>query len=167
MKRSALIATLAIAALGLSACDVNERDNGMVNSKICADFKTTNTAQSSAPPATAANDPAAPVEECLRRWAYSLAGAHDSANIVGEAVVAACGSALTHWNQASLSQPSQLGPGGPNSQGQGVSLLTGRPTDPLAEHNAFVHARALFYVVQARAGRCAPPPVNNGVPVGT
>jgi hypothetical protein len=164
MKRSALIATLAIAALGLSACDERGREDGMVNSKICADFKTTNTSQSSAPPATAANDPAAPVEECLRRWAYSLAGAHDSANIVGEAVVAACGSALTRWNQASLSQPSQLGENGPQ---QGVSLTTGQPTDPLAEHNAFVHARALFYVVQARAGRCAPPPVNNGAPVGT
>jgi hypothetical protein len=165
MKRGALITTLAIAALGLSACDERGHDDGMVNSKICADFKTTNAAQSSAPPAAAANDPAAPVDECLRRWAYSLAGAHDSANVIGEAVVAACGGALTRWNQGVLSQPPAQGDG--QGQGQGVSLLTGQPTDPLAEHNTFVHARALFYVVEARAGRCAPPPVNNGVPVGT
>jgi len=157
MKRGALIATLAVAALGLSACD--EHEGGMVDSKICARFDTAGTAQPTAPAAGA--DLAAPVDECLRRWAYSLAGARDSANVVGEAVVAACGAALTRWNQTALSQPAQGG-----AQGQGVSLMTGQPTDPLAAHDAFAHARALFYVVQARAGRCAPPPVKNGVPVG-
>ena len=75
-----------------------------------------------------------------------------------EAVAAACGAQLSRWNQASLSQP-----GGTD---EAASLVTGQPTTPLAEHNAFTHQRALFYVVQARAGRCAPPPVKDGVPEG-
>ncbi|HEX4181399.1 MAG TPA: hypothetical protein VHY32_11470, partial [Caulobacteraceae bacterium] len=91
-----------------------------------------------------------------------------NADVVGDAVVVACGAALSHWNQTSLGQPAQAGPAGPGpSPEQGVSLVTGQPTNPLLEHNTYVHSRALFYVIQARAGRCAPPPVNNGVPVGS
>jgi hypothetical protein len=160
MKRSTLIATLALAGLGLSACDNHEA--GPVNAKICADFKTTSNTNA---PAT---DAASPVDECLRRWAYSLAGARDGADVVGDAVVAACGPALSRWNQTTLSQPAQAGgPGAAPGPEQGVSLVTGQPTSPLLEHNAYAHTRALFYVIQARAGRCAPPPVNNGVPVGS
>ena len=159
MKRSTLIAALGIAALGLSACDDNH-EAGPVNSKICADFKTTSTNA----PAPAATDAATPVDECLRRWAYSLAGARDNADVVGDAVVAACGPAVSRWNQSILSQPA--GANGPGPE-QGVSLVTGQPTSPLMEHNTYAHTRALLFVIEARAGRCAPPPVNNGVPVGT
>jgi len=49
---------------------------------------------------------------------------------------------------------------------QAASLVTGEPTTPLAEHNSFAHNQALLYVVQARAGACAPPPATNGVPDG-
>jgi len=73
-------------------------------------------------------------------------------------VVAACTPQLSRWNQQTLSQP--------NSEGEATSITTGQPTTPLAEHNAFSHARALFYVVQARAGSCPAPPVVNGAPEG-
>jgi len=151
MIRKPVMAVAALAVLGLAACD--DRHDGVANPKICADFK-------AAPGVTAASDPSTPVEECARRWAYSLAGSRDSAEVVAEAVVAACAPVLSKWNQASLGQAA------PGSGEQALSLTTGQPTNPLAEHSAFAQGRALFYVVQARAGRCSPPPVKNGVPEG-
>ncbi len=96
MIRKSAMAVLALATLGLAACEDRDHD-GMANPKICADFKAT-------PSVTAAADPATPVEECTRRWAYSLAGSRDSAEAVADAVVAACAPALSKWNQASLDQ---------------------------------------------------------------
>lgn len=161
MNRIIQTAALAVAAMSLTAC--GDHDGGMVNAKICANFKVPITAQNGAQ-AAAASDAATPVDECVRRWAYSLAGARDSAEVVAGATVAACGAALSHWNQAGLSQQAQAGA---DATEQPLSLTTGQPTTPMAEHSTFAHDRALFYVVQARAGRCAPPPVTNGVPVGT
>ena len=151
-KRPWAIAALGLAALTLSAC---ERGPGQMaaNSKLCVDFK-----QTKAAPTTIAAEGAAAVDQCVLRWAYSLASSHDDADAVAEAVTAACGAHLSRWNQASLSQP-----GGTE---EAASLTTGQPTTPLAEHNAFTHQRALFYVVQARAGHCAPPSVVNGAPEG-
>lgn len=153
MTRKPLTAILALAALSLAACD--DRRDGMANPGICASFK-----PGTGPGASAAADPSTPVDECVRRWAYSLAGAKDSAEVVAEAVVAACAPVLERWNQTSLGQAQP--PGGE----QALSLTTGQPTNPLAEHNAFAQGRALLYVVQARAGRCKAPPVSNGVPEG-
>lgn len=160
MSRNSVIVALVLAAVGLSAC--GERGH-MVNAKICANFKTTNTGQAGVP-AIAPTDAATPVDECTRRWAYSLAGARDSADVVADATVAACSAALSRWNQAALTQVAQ--PPADGSE-QALSLSTGQPTNALAEHSAFAHDRALFYVVQARAGRCAPPPATNGLPAGT
>ncbi len=151
MIRKPVMAVLALAALSVAACE--NPHEGVANPKICADFKTP-------PSASAAADPSTPVEECARRWAYSLAGSRDAAETVADAVVAACAPALSKWNQASLGQAA---PGGGE---QALSLTTGQPTNPLAEHSAFAQGRALFYVVQARAGRCSPPPAKNGVPEG-
>ena len=151
MIRKSVMAALAVAALGLTACE--QAGDGMANPKICADFKT-------GPGAIAAADPSTPVEECTRRWAYSLAGSRDSAEIVAEAVVAACAPALSKWNAASLGQSAA------GSGAQDLSLTTCQPTNPLAEHSSFAQGRALFYVVQARAGRCKAPPATNGVPEG-
>lgn len=161
MKRNTLTAALALAAMGLSAC--GDHGDRMVNSKICADFKTASASRTGAPP-IASTDAAGPVDECVRRWAYSLAGGRDSADVVADATVAACAAALTHWNQAGLTQQAQDNANGPV---QALSITTGEPTNALAEHSAFAHGRALLYVVQARAGRCAPPPADNGVPTGT
>ncbi len=151
-KRPWAIAALGLAALTLSACERGPAQMA-ANGKICIDFKQ----QAKAPLATGA-DGAAAVDQCVMRWGYSLASSRDDADLVAEAAAAACGAQLSRWNQAALSQPG----GGEEA----ASLMTGESTTPLAEHNAFTHSRALFYVVQARAGNCTPPPVANGAPEG-
>ncbi len=98
------------------------------------------------------------MDNCARRWAYSLAPSRDRADVVADAVVAACNAQLTGWNRASL--------GAPAGDGEAASLTTGQLTSPIQEHMGFLHNRALLYVVQARAGACAPPPATNGVPDG-
>jgi hypothetical protein len=154
MKPMPLIAALGVAAIALSAC--NDRGDHMVNSGVCADFKKPAAAMPGADPS------AAPVDECLRRWAYSLAGSRDTADMVADAAVSACASRLSTWNQTVMQQPQDAGA----DQSSGVSILTGQPTNPLAEHSVFARGRALLYVVQARAGRCEPPPMTNGAPNG-
>ena len=158
MNRNATIpAVLALAALGLSACDRHEGQ--MVNANICTDFRATNAAQSAVPPTA---DAATPVDDCVKRWAYSLAGARDAADVVADAAVSACAAKLGAWNQTALGQQPQGGP-----PVEALSLTTGQPTTAMAEHAAFAHGRALLYAVQARAGRCTPPPATNGVLAGT
>ena len=152
MTRETLTVVLALSTMALSACEGGA--DGMANSKICADF--------SKP--VAGSDAATPLDGCVRRWAYSLAGARDSADVVAAAAVAACGAPLTQWNQGSVDQASGNGAGG--ALDQPLSLDTGQPTNAVAEHTAFAHRQALLYVVQARAGHCKPPSANKGVPAG-
>ena len=149
MKRSVL-SVVCLTALTLAAC---EQRSMASNTKICADFKAAKAA-----PAVTGDDGAGPLDECVKRWAYSLASSGDSAEVVGDAAVAACSTQLSRWNQQSLSAPGGVG--------EGPSLLTGELTTPLGEHNTFAQNRALFYVVQARAGNCAPPLAKDGVPEG-
>lgn len=154
MKLHHITVVLCLGVLGLSAC--NDTDHAVAaNSRICVDFKAAKPVQSAAPEADAS---AGPLDDCVRRWAYSLAPSRDAADTVAQAVVGACNGQLARWNSQVL-----------NVQGsaEAASLTTGEPTTPLAEHNAFAHGRALLYVVQARAGACAPPPATNGVPDGT
>jgi hypothetical protein len=151
MSKSHFVAgALALVAMGVSACE-GPRD-GRVNSALCADLRTAKTA----PLATGDGAPA--VDDCARRWAYSLAGSRDAADVVAEAVAGACSVQLTRWNQQSLATP--------QADGEATSILTGEPTTPIAEHNGLLRSRALFYVVQARAGGCAGPKIVNGVPEG-
>ena len=151
MSRKALAGVL-IAAAALSAC-AKTSSSPASNASICANFKLANTAV-----APGAPEGAATVDECVRRWAYSLAPSRDPAESVAEAAAVACSTQLTRWNQASLAQPD-----GPEVS---ASLITGQPTNALAEHNAFAHSRALLYVVQARAGNCPAPPAKDGRPDG-
>jgi hypothetical protein len=90
------------------------------------------------------------VDECLHRWGYALAASKETADVVAAATVTACGTAISNWNQQSLSQTSQ-------QPQEGASLTTGQPVDQLGAHAQFAQSQALFYVVQARAGKCAPP----------
>ncbi|HZZ33141.1 MAG TPA: hypothetical protein VFE10_14230, partial [Phenylobacterium sp.] len=129
------------------------------NSKLCPDFR----APAAGAPAVP-TDAATPVDECVKRWAFSLAGSRDDAEVVANAAVAACSAALTRWNQAGVNQPGQQDSAG--APAQTFSLVTGQPTNALAEHNSFAQRQALLYVVEARAGRCRPPPVVKGVPTG-
>jgi hypothetical protein len=152
MNCKSVVAILALASVGLSAC---EGGGQRVNSKICTPFPkvaaSTTTLAPSAPGAII--DAASPVDDCLHRWAYSLAPSADPADAVAEATVAACASALSRWNQQAIGQPAA------SDEVQALSLTTGQPTNAVAEHYAFAQSRAMFFVVQARAGRCpAPPP---------
>jgi predicted small secreted protein len=165
---------LALAAVSLAACNDAQRTGGVASNggsnRLCTPFATTPAAapgQNAAPapgaPATApalATDPAAALDDCLHRWGYALAASRDDANQVAAATLAACGPSLSRWNQQSLAS------GGGGGSPEAPSLLTGQPTTPITEHYIFGQGRALFYVVQARAGKCAAPPVSNGVPTG-
>lgn len=163
MRTTSLAVAATLAALGLVACD-NARTGGA--SGICKPFTTAATnappgAATSVPganvlPAQPVGDPSSTLDDCLHRWGYTLAGSSDTANVVAEATLAACGSQLASWNQQSLTSTAG---GAPNGGAiQAPSLMNGEPTNPLAEHYNFALGRALFYVVQARAGKCPPPP---------
>lgn len=144
-------AALCITTLALGACSAPS--SGMqANAKICADFKQT----AAAAPGMSAD--AAAVDNCVRRWAYSLASSRDDAETVAHAASVACGAQLARWNQQALGQA--------GAEETSIGLLTGEPTTPLAEHNTFSHSRALLYVVQARAGACRPPSAKDGAPEG-
>jgi len=159
-------ALAAVTALGLSACD-NAGGRGGSASGVCKPFMTAANGNASTPqtnaaaptsvgvlPAAPSGDPSAAVDDCLHRWGYTLAASSDAANFVAEATVAACGTALSSWNQQALSSDNAGG------AVQAPSLLTGQPTNPISEHYNFAQGRALFYVVQARAGHCGPPPAS-------
>jgi hypothetical protein len=161
---------LVVAAFNLTACSNADRA-GMSSGdrRLCAPFPAV--AQTSNQPQAPINalpvnplpitaDPAAALEDCLHRWGYALAISPDEASQVATASVAACGSTLARWNQQTIAI------GGRRRAIEAPSLLSGQPTTPIAEHFIFAQSRALFYVVQARAGKCAPPPISNGVPTG-
>ena len=152
--RAALL-TAALAALGLAACEEGaarrDRVAGGGGDGICKAFGRT-PAASPGLPGAAGPEASFAVDDCLHRWGYTLARAEDEdADVVAQAVVAACSTQLARWNQQSL------GLGGEDRPSEAPSLLTGQPTNPIAEHNAFAERQAIFYVVQARAGRCDPP----------
>jgi hypothetical protein len=176
MRRLATLALGAIASLGLTACDNTHQAGSTAsgNGSRCLPFAAasvnTTAPTAGAPPAygqvapaaTApppTGDPAAAVEDCLHRWAYALAASTDDANQVATATVAACGPSIARWNQAAVAN----GEAGPETA---PSLMTGQETTPLTEHFIFAQGRAIFYVVQARAGKCPAPPMTNGTPVG-
>ena len=170
LKTLTLAATAALAAMNLVACSDNGRTGGSV-SGICKPFTTasannggnnataatslnTPNAANELPAAGPVGDPAAAVDDCLHRWGYALAASSDAANFAAEATLAACSSELASWNQQGLS------PDNAGGAVQAPSLMTGQPTNPMAEHHSFAEGRALFYVVQARAGHCGPPQAN-------
>lgn len=150
--RAPTLTLAAAAVLGLSACG----PSASVGARgICTPFASAAT-QAMGP---ASGDASATVDDCLHRWAYSLARSTDPAEQVAAASVAACTGALSRWNQQNMGPPA--GPGG-ESAAEPLSLVTGQPTNAFAAHHEFARNRALFYVVQARAGRCAPPPAPKG-----
>ncbi|MBU1378777.1 MAG: hypothetical protein KKE02_20955 [Alphaproteobacteria bacterium] len=144
--RNILIVTAACA--GLMACQSGER----TVAGICKPFP-------EAQPA--ATDGAGALEDCLHRWGYTLAAGRDDAGTVADATVAACTAPLTRWNQQSLTAAAAT----PEQAQEGLSLLTGQPSSPIAEHRTFAADRALFYVAQARAGACKAPPRRDGAPM--
>jgi hypothetical protein len=136
----------AAAAVALAGCEQGPKPVA----GICKAFPAAN-----AQPA--ATDGPGVLEDCLHRWAYTLAGSADDAGTVADAVVAACTGPLARWNQQALGQAAATG-----QPDEAPSLLTGEATTPIAEHSNFAKGRALFYVVQGRAGGCKPPPRKAG-----
>jgi hypothetical protein len=153
-RKLPIAVALTVGALALSACHVgpNGEVGGRGDNRICTPFTTAASTTSSipgAPGSAPALDSASVVDDCLHRWGYILARSHDPADLVGRATVAACASTLSTWNQQTLGQP---------GADDALSLTTGQPMSPIGAHADFAQSRALFYVVQARAGNCAPPP---------
>jgi len=140
--RKVLIA--AAAGLALAACQ--ERDRPVAG--LCKAFPEA---------AQPANNGATALEDCLHRWAYTLAGSRDEAGLVADAVAAACRAPLARWNQQTMQRAAAT-----DAPQEAPSLITGQATNPIAEHANFTSDRALFYVVQARAGGCKPPPRKDG-----
>ena len=155
IRANRLAAVLCLGALGLAGCNNAEKRQAQAgNNGICIDFAQ---AAKAGPPVAPQEGPAA-VEECVRRWAFTLAPSKDAADQVADAVVAACATPLSRWNQQTLNTP--------GASGEATSIITGETTTPIGEHFAYTRNRALVYVVQARAGDCRPPPAANGAPQG-
>ena len=101
------LAAVLTGAMALSACD--RRHDLAANPKVCADFKTSAKPGTASPAATL--DPgAAPVDECVRRWAYALGASPWTRRerLVAEASAVAC---LRH--PARPLEPAGAGPAGP------------------------------------------------------
>jgi hypothetical protein len=142
---------LVIGAVFLSGCARTGGETTAGAAKVCVPFRTADANAAPAPPTPAVTEPSAALDDCLHRWGYALAGARDPADVVAQAAMTACSGALSRWNQQGLSQNASAEP-------DATSLTTGEPTNLMAAHAQFTQNRALFYVVQARAGACAPPP---------
>lgn len=148
MRRRAILAVaVTAAAMGLAACEGGQGKTAAVvgGDGLCKAFNT--------PAAAGMSEGGQAVDDCLHRWGYTLAKSGDEATAVAQAVVAACSAPLARWNQQSLTNAAASGA----SSSDAPSLLTGEPTNPIAEHANFADGRALFYVVQARAGKCDAP----------
>lgn len=167
MADAKLIAAAAVAALSLAACSDTSRGGvASAGGKLCTPFPTAAAAAAPAAPGApvtvaAPVDAAGGMDDCLHRWGYALAASPDPAEAVAQATVAACASTLSRWNQQAMA------PVGPNGADQEVpSLVTGQDTNAVAERYSYARGRALFFVVQARAGKCSAPPMANGAPLG-
>ncbi len=165
-------AAIALAA-GLVGCNSGGGGDGrlaLTGSSYCTPFPktaaatpTSSSAGLAAAPASAAADPGAAFDDCIHRWAYAMAPARDPADIVAHATVDACGAQMNAWNQQVAAQ-------NPNAYDQYQPASRGRESEEaqqqspqnaaLAEHMQVAQARSLFYVIQARAAGCAPPPAN-------
>jgi len=157
MRAISGLALLMGAATALAACAerVDTVQSRRPYAEICTPFvdqATTPTDPSAVAGATVPGGPeAAAFDDCLHRWGYRLALSADPADLVAAATLAACAPVLSRWNQATLAQ-TQAG------DDSAVSLVTGETTDTLTDRYQSAHSKALFYVIQGRAGGCDPPP---------
>ncbi len=154
MHRISAAAPIMLAGLAvwLVGCHQNGANGGTEiassGAKYCTPFNTTQSVNT-----LAATDPAAAFEDCAHRWSYTLAPARDSADVVAQAVVDACNTALTRWNERSAGQTSQQG-----TSDRASANFNGGTSDLTDDRTRYAQSRALFYVVQARAAHCAAPP---------
>jgi hypothetical protein len=155
------MATIA-AAVGLAGCNRQASTNGgeitLGGGKYCTPFPSataaTNATAGLAP--AAVSDPAVSFDDCIHRWGYVLASSRDPADVVAQASVEACSSVLASWSQ----QISQASDNAAVDYGPRSRRESPQTPDPAAQRMHAAEGRALFYVVQARAGSCTPPPAN-------
>ena len=162
--RPPLSCALALTALSLAACNPGHEGGPAVRA-FCPSFK--DASSNAGGPLAVADPAAAAADECVHRWAFALAPSRDEASLVASAAVAACSAKLGAWNQGAIGQLPSASEGPPGAPpGLAPDILTGQPSTPMTAHNSFLHSRALLYVVEARAGRCAAPPMSKGAPSG-
>ena len=167
---------------GLAACNNGGAGDGrlaLTGAAFCTPFPkagatpTTNNQSGIAatPTSTATTDPGAAFDDCIHRWGYAMAPARDPADIVAHAAVDACGAQMNAWNQQVLAQAQYQNPQyqqyqqpPSRSRDRGAPDQMDQQQNPqnqaLAQHMQIAQARSLFYVIQARAAGCAPPPAN-------
>jgi hypothetical protein len=156
------VAAATMATVVLAGCNQQAATEGgnitLSGGKYCTPFPAaataTNAASGLAP--VASSDPAIAFDDCIHRWSYVLAPSRDPADVVAQASVEACSSILANWSQqiaqTSQPEPAQYSPRGRTEAAQAP--------DPQTQRMHAAEGRALFYVVQARAGSCAAPPAN-------
>ena len=91
---------------------------------------------------------------CVHRWSYRLARSTDAASVVADAVMGACWDTIFPLAYATYEDNVSHGAEKPNIT---VSTRTGREILVGADVYEELHSRAVFHVVQARAGRCRVP----------
>lgn len=161
-------AAIALVA-GLAGCNDRATSDGrlpLTGASYCTPFRTANSATAQTGLATApvnTADPGTAFDDCVHRWAYAMAPARDPADVVAHAAVDACGAAMNAWNQQLMASAQETAPP-PTRGARGYDEQAAQQQSPqntaLAEHMRTAEARSLFYVVQARAAGCAPPPAN-------
>jgi hypothetical protein len=152
-------ALMAAAAI-LSGCSQSaDAQNGLSlnGSKYCSAFKTGADTTSTSALSAALSDPGGAFDDCIHRWGYALAPARASADVVAQAAVDACGPILSAWSQQTGGEPQNA----PESRydRRGAQQAMQQPS-PAQQQIRQAEAKALFYVVQARAAGCQPPPAN-------
>jgi hypothetical protein len=163
-KLAYLVATATLAAAtGLSGCNRQAVAQGgtltLTGGKYCSPFTSTSVPSNAVTGlAPAVNtDPAVTFDDCIHRWGYALASSRDPADVVAQASVEACSSILANWSQQ-ISQSSGVEPAQYSVRGRREASQA--TPDPETQRMHAAEGRALFYVVQARAGGCAAPPAN-------
>lgn len=92
------------------------------------------------------------VLSCIQRWSYRLAKSSDPADVAARAAVGGCYEAINYWNNAVSVYEREISP---SAEPKVISDRTGQWIRVEAANREKLHDYALFYVVQARAGKCA------------
>lgn len=132
MAANRVMAGVMAGAVAVTGCSEMPFDTGSPNPGVCAPVP---------PPRanTAANayEQAVFRDECIHRWAYRLAPSRDAADLVAGAVIGACRPQIDR-------SATMLAEGNESAE-----------THYLGEMDRVARERALYRVVQARAGNCS------------
>jgi len=98
------------------------------------------------------------LDNCTLKWAYRLARSPDAADSVAQAVIGACAGAVDYLNSAAVAaKRADYAERYPGIPPEWTSPRDGRDLTVQAYHYEEYRQKALFNVVQARAGQCKVP----------